>query len=131
MFDGKDIVKYYFTLKITPALAEVAKAEIKPPEVKVAVQVPVIEFDAEAAFLAKQRAEELERLRKERANWSPYPPNPFFKEITNKGFITIGFTSDVVVRSNLTMFNNGTIYLSDLEMLPSPVSGMPKREMNR
>jgi len=87
-------------------------------------------FDADAARLAAEKAAELERLRKERASWSPYPPNPFMKQMTEKGLVTIGFTSDVIIQQNLTVFNNGTVYLSDLELLPPPLPPL-KRDLRR
>jgi hypothetical protein len=120
LFDGKDKVTYFFTLKVVPPIAGAEKEE-KKEEKKIVAAIKGPEFDAEAARLAAEKAAELERLKALRASWSPYPPNPFVKSITEKGLITVGFTSDIVVKPDLTMINNGTLYLSDLEFLPPPL----------
>jgi hypothetical protein len=99
------------------------------------VAAPIVEFDAEAERRKKEREEELARLRAQMATWSPYPPNPFIKEINQKGFLTVGFTSDIIVKPDLTIINNGTLYLSDLEdisYMPPPINPATlKRQLNR
>jgi len=52
------------------------------------------------------------------------------KQMSEKGLVTIGFTSDVILQQNLTVFNNGTVYLSDLELLPPPLPPL-KRDLRR
>lgn len=45
------------------------------------------------------------------------PPRAYFKSITEYGLVKLGFTEDVWRVPNMTMINNGTIYLSDLELI--------------
>ena len=45
------------------------------------------------------------------------PPDPYFREVTNLGNVTIGFKSEIFAVLNLTMINDGVIKQSDLDNL--------------
>jgi hypothetical protein len=52
------------------------------------------------------------------------PPRAYFRQITDTGFIKIGFTEKVYIVPDMRMVNNGTIYMNELQML-----GDYKREL--
>ena len=45
------------------------------------------------------------------------PPKPYVISVSDTGRLVIGFTSDVFKVPDLRMINNGTIYLSDLQIM--------------
>ena len=65
-------------------------------------------FDWKAAFA------KLMTGKKEQTNKVPKHPNPFIKEVTHLGKVSIVFSSDVFVVPNLQIINNGTIYLDQM-----------------
>lgn len=52
--------------------------------------------------------------------FSRKPPNPSISKISNTGNVKISFESEIYVFPNITVYNNGTVYLSDL---------LPKRQL--
>ena len=73
-------------------------------------------FDWKKGF---ERLAMLKKQREEEAKMQialPKPPNPYFKEITENGKVVIGFDSEIYVVPSMTMINNGTIYLDELDI---------------
>ena len=57
--------------------------------------------------------------------FSRKPPSPFISKISHTGNVTIGFESEIYIFPNITVYNNGTVYLSDL--LPKSQLGLLRR----
>jgi hypothetical protein len=55
-----------------------------------------------------------QKQKQKEPNYIQKPPNPFFKLITDVGKVVVGFSSDVFIVPNLSMINNGTIFLDEL-----------------
>lgn len=45
------------------------------------------------------------------------PPKAYIRTISDSGLIRVGFTESVYIVPDMRMINNGTIYMSELQML--------------
>jgi hypothetical protein len=78
----------------------------------------------QAELLEWTKAAALTRLYYKRfpdSSWSPEAPNPYFARMTSTGLVQIGFTSQIFKIPDMRIVNNGTIYLSQLQILATSV----------
>lgn len=115
--DGRDSVNYPLSLII------VDNSESKKPVMQFnqKEEEEEVKEDPMAAQM-KALQDKIDQLRAEREarlaalGYIPEPPNPYFKDVLSSGQVVIGFTQDIQVVANLTMINNGTIFMDELDM---------------